>query len=98
MKILVINSGSSSIKFQLFLIDEKQVLASGMVEKIGEDSSILSFEVQQPATNKHEFKERISDHQSGMNRIVELLTDTTIGVIKDIAEVDAVGHRVVHGG
>ncbi len=98
MKVFVLNSGSSSIKFQLFLISERTVLASGIVEKIGEEKSQITYEIQAPKSIKNSFEEQIPDHKTGMNRIVELLTDSTLGVLKDKSDVDVVGHRVVHGG
>jgi acetate kinase len=98
MKILVINSGSSSIKYQLFSMAGPVVLASGIVEKIGESQSIISHQIQRAETIKHRFQETIPDHKTGMDRIVELITDQTLGVLKNKGEVAAVGHRVVHGG
>lgn len=97
MKILVLNSGSSSIKYQLFSMAQRTVLASGVVEKIGESESLLSYKTRTPEAS-HQFEETIQKHNEGMDRIVELITDTDIGVIQEKAEVDAVGHRVVHGG
>ncbi|NQU64140.1 MAG: acetate kinase [SAR324 cluster bacterium] len=88
MKILVINSGSSSIKYKLFSIETNRVLASGSLEKIGELGA-------GPQTTENT---PISNHLEGMNTIVSLLTDSETGVIGDISEIDAVGHRVVHGG
>ena len=100
MKILVINTGSSSIKFRLFEMEDESVLASGILEKIGEDGGSLSLEVKTPdgpqinkTTDLY-----IADHKEGMAKIVALLTDESKGVIKDPSEIFAVGHRVVHGG
>jgi len=100
MKILVINTGSSSIKYQLFDMDQKKVMVTGIAEKIGEETSILTHELldkNEKGKEKVE-KEKISDHEQGMKRIVKLLVDQEWGVIKDKSEIDAVGHRVVHGG
>ncbi len=98
MKVFVLNSGSSSIKFQLFLITERKVLASGIVEKIGEENSQITYEIHTPEIKKNSYEEQIPDHKTGMNRVVELLTDSIVGVLKDKSDVEAVGHRVVHGG
>ena len=81
MKILVINCGSSSIKYQLFEMPEEKVLAKGMLEKIGEKTL-----------------NAIPDHHEGIRRILQILTDKKTGILKDIHEIKAVGHRVVHGG
>ena len=100
MNILVINTGSSSIKYQLFDMDEKQSLVSGLAEKIGEETSILTHKLNSTngdSRSKVE-NERLADHGAGLARIVELLTDSEYGVIKDKSEISAVGHRVVHGG
>jgi acetate kinase len=100
MNILVINTGSSSIKYELFDMDSHRILASGSAEKIGEDTGILKHtrmlsddESQQKAEERP-----ISSHQQGLNRIVELLLDREYGVVRDKSEISAVGHRVVHGG
>ncbi|MFW6140246.1 MAG: acetate/propionate family kinase [Acidobacteriota bacterium] len=100
MKILVINTGSSSIKYQLFDMDKKKAVAAGLAEKIGEETSILTHKLLDKQGNGKEKveKKRIIDHEQGMERIVNLLTDPKWGVIKDKSEIDAVGHRVVHGG
>jgi acetate kinase len=81
MKVLVVNCGSSSIKYQLFEMPEEKVLAKGVLEKIGEKGA-----------------NSIPDHQEGMLRILKDLTDKKKGALKDIKEIKAVGHRVVHGG
>ena len=100
MKILVINTGSSSIKYQLFDMDQQIVLASGLAEKIGEATSILTHKIiKENGENITKVKEgMILDHQEGLIRIVDLLVDAEYGVIKDKSEISAVGHRVVHGG
>lgn len=99
MKILVINTGSSSLKFKLFAIETKTVLAHGKLEKIGETGSgRQTYTVLSKNTEKETIQnEPITDHSEGMNRIVSLLADSETGVIRDISEIDAVGHRVVHG-
>lgn len=100
MKILVINTGSSSIKYQLLDMVHNTILASGLVEKIGEDTSLLSHEKFFKNTKNTKKREecKIANHHEGLNRIVDLLVDKVQGVIKDKSEISAVGHRVVHGG
>ncbi|MBU0734303.1 MAG: acetate kinase [Proteobacteria bacterium] len=100
MKILVINTGSSSIKYELFDMEQHQVMASGMAEKIGEDTSLLTYRKTLPDGEPLEKVEEavILDHRKGMNRIVEFLIDPEHGAIRDRDEISAVGHRVVHGG
>ena len=100
MKILVINTGSSSIKYQLFDMVGQSILASGVAEKIGEEKGVLThnrFLATGEITEKVEEGE-IVDHHEGLSRIVGLLVDPEQGVIQDKSEISAVGHRVVHGG
>ena len=96
MKILVINAGSSSLKYQLYDMTDESVLAKGLVERIGMDSSILTHK---PA-GKEEVTEvsDILEHTTAMRKVLEKLVDKTHGVLNSIDEIDAVGHRVVHGG
>ncbi len=100
MKILVINSGSSSIKYELFDMDRRQALSSGLVERIGEQNSILTHKYTTVEGNEKKIvaKEKIADHSQGLQRSVDLLLDPQRGVIGHRSEVAAVGHRVVHGG
>jgi acetate kinase len=100
MKILVINTGSSSIKYELFDMEHHHILASGTVEKIGEENSMLTHLIikHDGKETKKEEKGTFPDHHKGLNRIVELLIDREHGVIQDKSEITAVGHRVVHGG
>jgi acetate kinase len=100
MKILVINTGSSSIKYELFEMDDQSVLATGVAERIGEDEGLLTHRrfYQDGAASRLTFEELIRDHLEGLNRIVALLTHPEHGVIMDKSEIAAVGHRVVHGG
>ena len=98
MKILVINSGSSSIKYRLFDMTAKTVLASGLVEQIGEEQSRL---IHQTRNNRGEMDESVktdavADHRAGFERIGAALTDS--GALTDPGELSAIGHRVVHGG
>ncbi len=95
MKILVINSGSSSIKYRLFDIEEKSVLAVGIVERIGLETGRIKHTIGQQEIVR---ELHIADHGQGLREMNALLTDAEIGVIADPAEITAVGHRVVHGG
>ncbi len=95
MKVLVINSGSSSIKFELYVMPEKKVEAKGLLQKIGEESSELKAKV---GGEEVVVKRRVKDHAEGLKLIVGALTDAQHGGLKDISEIGAVGHRVVHGG
>src|SRR6056297_2667266 len=96
MKVLVLNSGSSSIKFQLFNMEEEKVLAKGLVERIGIDDSGIEYE----NYNGQEVEKAIDikNHKEGIEHVVEMLLDSEIGVLNSIDEINAVGHRVVHGG
>lgn len=100
MKILVINTGSSSIKYELFDMDNHLALASGMAEKIGEDTSLIIHKRILPNGESAEKMEEvlIADHHEGMKRIVDLLVDPELGPIQDKSDISAIGHRVVHGG
>ena len=100
MKILVINAGSSSIKYELFDMDHHTVIAQGMAEKIGEETGILTHKriTSSGDTIKKEIKDKINDHHQVLTHIVELLVDPETGVIQDKSQITAVGHRVVHGG
>jgi acetate kinase len=95
MKILVINSGSSSIKYQLFQMPEEKVIAKGLLEKIAEENSFFS---QKSIKGELELKKRIPDHEEGINFILGMLTDDKHGVISSVNEISGIGHRVVHGG
>ena len=95
MIVLVINCGSSSIKYQVFDMPEKKVLAKGLIDRIGLESGSLTHKVED---TKHQFEKAIPDHNVGMQLILAALVDPEHGVIKDIHEIKAVGHRVVHGG
>jgi acetate kinase len=96
MKILVLNCGSSSIKYQLFDIGSGSVLAKGIVEKIGLKGSFLKNE--RFDGDKVKLEGEILDHQSGIEFLLGLLTSERRGVIKSLSEINAVGHRLVHGG
>ncbi len=95
MKILVVNSGSSSIKYQLISIPEKEVICKGLVERIGYDNAVIHFK---SAKYSFDIELAIPDHQAGLEKVADILLDPEKGVISDANEVYAVGHRVVHGG
>ena len=95
MKIIIINSGSSSIKYQLIDMPANEVICSGMIDRIGLETSNLTYVT---SKNKVEDSLPIANHKIGLEKIAKLLMDEKIGVIKSTDEIDAVGHRVVHGG
>jgi acetate kinase len=95
MKILVINSGSSSIKYQLFQMPEREVIAKGLLERIGE---VESFFCQKSAKGVLEIKKTVANHEEGITFILTMLTDCKDGVIASGKEIAGIGHRVVHGG
>lgn len=98
MNILVINAGSSSIKYQLIDMNTQLPLSSGLVERIGLEEGIIThktFTGDKESKTKETFP--IPNHTVGLKRVAELLTDKEIGVIADPSEIKAVGHRVVHG-
>ena len=94
MNIIIINTGSSSIKFQMLAMPDQKVICSGLVDRIGLGSSNLVYETQN--TKVQEVLD-IDNHEAGLKKIAELLIDPKIGVIKDTSEITAIGHRVVHG-
>ncbi len=95
MKILVVNCGSSSLKYQLFEMDNEEVLAKGLVERIGIDGSILTHSVN---GGKFIKEAPMDNHTDAIKYVIEALLDKEHGVITDMTEINAVGHRVVHGG
>ncbi|MBS5876155.1 MAG: acetate kinase [Prevotella sp.] len=96
MKILVLNCGSSSIKYALYNMDDKSVMTSGGAERVGLDGAFVKVKL--PNGEKKTVMHDIPEHTEGVKFIFSLLTDPEIGVIKDLNEIDAVGHRMVHGG
>lgn len=96
MKILVLNCGSSSVKYKLFNMDKHEVLAQGGVEKLGLPGSFLKFT--QPDGKKVILDKELPEHNAAIEFILSVLTDDKYGCIKSYNEIDAVGHRVVHGG
>ena len=96
MKILVLNSGSSSVKYKLIDTDGEHVLAEGGVEKIGLDDGFLKYK--RADGSKAIINLGLTDHKGAIEAVLRLLTDPTEGCIRSYGEIDAVGHRVVHGG
>lgn len=96
MKILVINCGSSSLKYQFFDMDSNEVLAKGLCERIGIEGSKLTHEV--PGKDKYIVAQPMKNHQVAADLVIKALLDKEYGVIKDINEISAVGHRVLHAG
>ena len=97
MKVLVINAGSSSLKYQLIDVDTKDVIAKGLVDRIGISDSNVIYK---PAMGKTGFAvvRDVKDHTEAIRIVIEAMLDPVNGVIKSMDEIDAVGHRVVHGG
>ena len=96
MNILVINCGSSSLKYQLIDSESEKVLAKGLCERIGIDGSAITH---QPAGgDKVTTKVSMPDHTEAVKYVIEKLTDPEVGVVKSLDEIGAVGHRIVHGG
>ena len=96
MKILVLNCGSSSIKYQFIDIESRHVLADGIAEKIGEDIALFTYKSEKFTKKKREMV--IENHEQGLQLIIDSLLDKVNGVIGDKSEIDAVGHRLVHAG
>ncbi len=96
MKILVINAGSSSLKYQLIDIEKEEVLAKGLCERIGIDGSKLNHTPS--GGEKVVIEKNMNDHSDAISMVLEALTDSNHGVISSMDEISAVGHRVVHGG
>lgn len=95
MKILVLNCGSSSIKYALYNMDDRSVITSGGIEKIGLPDSFITVKLN---GEKHKMQRPISEHTAGVQWIFEVLTTGDYAVMSDLSQLDAVGHRMVHGG
>jgi len=96
MKILVLNCGSSSIKYKLYNMDDESVLAAGGVERIGLDQAFIVVKL--PNGEKKKIMHDMPDHKEGVNFVFKCLMDPEFGAIKSVDEIDAVGHRIVQGG
>ena len=95
MKILVLNSGSSSLKYQVIDMETDEMLVKGQFERIGQQNSFLSHKVN---GIKHKFEHYVKDHEEAIEFVLSRLTHENYGVIKDLSELGGIGHRVVHGG
>lgn len=95
MQILVINSGSSSIKFQIIEMPSEAVICRGLVERIGHENAEIHYRAKGIAVSK---EKSLSNHKEGLQAITDMLMDSKIGVLKTPDEIELVGHRVVHGG
>ena len=97
MKILVLNCGSSSLKYQLIDMENEAVLCIGLVERIGIEGSILT-QKKDGVEGKYVKEQPMKDHQDAIKLVLAGVQDSVYGGVKDMSEIDAVGHRVVHGG
>lgn len=95
MKILVLNAGSSSLKYQLFQMESGSILAKGICERIGMGGTVTH---KRPDAPNFEEERDLPDHGAALGRVLELLTSAEYGVVASVSEIDAVGHRVAHGG
>ncbi len=98
MKVMVLNAGSSSLKYQLFNMEDKSVLTSGLLEQIGDSSSCLKYKRHSGNGETREGREEssVKNHSGGLKLILDIILK--LGIIRDLNELDAIGHRVVHGG
>ena len=96
MNILVINCGSSSLKFQLIDSKSEQVIAKGLCERIGIEGSRIVY--QKPGMDKKITQAPMEDHKVAIRMVIDALTDEETGVVSSLSEIGAVGHRIVHGG
>jgi acetate kinase len=94
MKVLVINSGSSSMKYQLIDMEDEKVLAKGNYERIGSDNSFVTHKVN---GEKYKTEKAVVNHKEALDVVLKEFTNSEYGVISDLSEITAVGHRVVHG-
>lgn len=95
MQVLVLNSGSSSLKYQLFSMPSETILCSGIIERIGFDDAIFKFKTNE---NTIEFESQILNHKAGLKLVADHLLDKKTGIIESPDDIAVVGHRVVHGG
>lgn len=96
MKILVLNSGSSSLKYQLFDMENQKVLSKGLVERIGIEGGKIKHKT--GAGAKHDIEIELENHDIALHKVLDLLVDPEWGALKSLEEIDAIGHRMVHGG
>lgn len=95
MKILVLNCGSSSLKYQLMNMDDESVMAKGNYERIGQNNSFLTHKVN---GEKYVIENPVPTHDEAIKLVMEQLLHKDYGVIKSLDEIDGIGHRIVHGG
>ncbi len=95
MKILVLNSGSSSLKYQVINMETGLAMAEGICERIGMEGSVLKYKAD---GIKEKILHDMPTHKEGINLLLKILEDEKFGIITSINEIDAIGHRVVHGG
>ena len=95
MKILVLNSGSSSLKYQVIDMETQNFLAKGYFERIGQSDSFLTHKVNGEV---HKFEHYAKDHDKAISFVLSRLMNPHYGVIKNLEELGGIGHRVVHGG
>ena len=95
MKILVVNCGSSSLKYQLINMEDESVIAKGNYERIGEDEAFLTHKI---GSNKWVINKKATNHEEALDEILKQFLHEDYGVIKSLDEIDAIGHRIVHGG
>ena len=95
MKILVLNCGSSSLKYQLINMENEEVMAKGVYERIGQDNSFITHKVN---GEKYVIEKAAPTHDEAVSVMIEQLTNKEYGVVSDLSEINAVGHRIVHGG
>ena len=96
MIIMALNCGSSSVKYQLFDWEKKVVVAKGMVERVIVGDSFIVHEV--PGRETYKLEQDCSDHRAAIDLLIRVVTDRSHGVLQNVSEISAVGHRVVHGG
>ena len=96
MKVLVLNSGSSSLKYQLFNMENQTVLAKGLVERIGIEGGKIKHKTM--SGEKHEFDGFLENHEVALNKVLDLLVNREFWALNNLQEINAIGHRVVHGG
>ena len=94
MNVLVLNCGSSSLKYQLINMNDESVVAKGLCERIGEATSLITHKV--PGRDDYSKEVKFDDHSQAVKMVFDLLVDPTHGVVKSIDEIQAIGHRVVH--
>ena len=97
MKVLVVNAGSSSLKYQLIDTNTEVVFSKGICERIGQENSVIDHR-QLVKDIRYEKEMSMSNHADAMRLVVDMLTDPDVGCIGSMEEIEAVGHRVVHGG